>query len=174
MDLFGRWRRRAPDAGVAGALARPPGGDTGGPTPTPVTRDRVRRWFERSGYTYFTDSDGDLGGLWRGRLFFFLLLGEQSEILQVRGHWQRELAIERLAEVLELCNAWHVERIWPQCYARVRDDGMVHVTCEVTTDLEYGVTDAQLDVLLGCGIGTCTAFFDELETAYPDPAAAPP
>ena len=120
------------------------------------------------------DSEGDLGGLWRGRMFFFFLLGPDREVLQVRGHWNREFAIERLPEALELCNAWHVERIWPTCYARVRDNGRVHVSSEVTADVAHGATDAQLDLLLQCGLGTATVFFDELDRAYPDPAGLAP
>jgi hypothetical protein len=171
VDLFS-WlrrddlRRRPPE---------PPGDPApGDDVPTPVTVDRVKAWCERRGYTYFVDSDGDLGGLWRGRLFYFFLLGPSHDLIQVRGHWNREFAIERLPEVLELCNTWHVERIWPTCYARVRDNGMVTVTSEVTADVGPGVTDAQLDLLLQCGIGTSTVFFDELDRTYRDPAGMAP
>jgi hypothetical protein len=176
VDLFS-WlrredvRRRPPD---------PPGNLPGNPAPgdpavpTPVTVDRVKAWCRRRGYTYFVDSEGDLGGLWRGRLFYFFLLGPSSDLIQVRGHWNREFAIERLPEVLELCNTWHVERIWPTCYARVRDNGMVTVTAEVTADVGPGATDDQLDLLLQCGIGTSTVFFDELDRTYRDPAGAAP
>src|SRR3712207_7234969 len=59
---------------------------------------------------------GDLGGLWRGRLFYFFMFGDRSEILQVRGQWNREASIERLEEVLEACNEWNADRIWPKAY----------------------------------------------------------
>src|SRR3712207_9526794 len=85
---------------------------------------------------------GDLGGLWRGRLFYFFMFGDRSEILQVRGQWKREASIERLEEGLEACNEWNADRIWPKAYVRVRDNGMGHVIAEVATDLEHGVTDA--------------------------------
>src|SRR5688500_5675868 len=135
--------------------------------PSPLTRDRLRGWFTRHGYTYFVDDDGDVGGLWRGRLFYFFLFGERQEILQVRGQWNREFAIERLTEVLEICNEWNAEKIWPKAYVRVRDDGMVHATCEVATDLEQGVTDAQLGQLLHCGLSAASIFFDTLDELYP-------
>lgn len=141
---------------------------------TPLSRERLCRWFTEHGYTYFVDNDGDVGGLWRGRLFYFFCFGERAEILQVRGQWNRELAIERLTEVLEVCNEWNAERLWPKAYARVRDDGMVHVVCEVSTDLEHGATAAQLGQLLHCGVGASSTFFDMLDELYPDPAAAAP
>ncbi|MDM8085795.1 YbjN domain-containing protein [Cellulomonas cellasea] len=143
-------------------------------TPTPVTTERIAQWFVRNDFSYFVDSDGDLGGLWRGRLFYFFLFGEESEILQVRGQWNREVAIERLEEVLDACNEWNADRIWPKAYVRVRDNGMVHVITEVATDLEHGVTDEQLNQLLFCGLSTGSMFFDAIDELYPDPAGVAP
>lgn len=142
--------------------------------PSPLSTDRLRAWFATQGYACFTDADGDVGGLWRGRLFYFFLFGEHHEILQVRGQWNREFSIERLGEVLDLCNEWNAERVWPKAYVRVRDDGMVHAVCEVATDLEAGVTEDQLGQLLHCGLSSAAAFFDDLDERYPDPAASAP
>jgi hypothetical protein len=137
--------------------------------PVPLDRDRVTEWLAESGYSFFVDSEGDLGGLWQGRLFYFLLFGEADEILQVRGQWNRDVTIERLQEVLELCNEWNADRIWPKAYARVRDNGMVQVYTEVTVDLEFGANDDQLADVLQCGLSTASLFFDSLDETYPDP-----
>ena len=176
--------RTAADAGgrpLRGLLGSPsrqaPEQRAGAPDPaipSPVTAERLRSWFSRHGYSYFVDDDGNVGGLWRGRLFHFFLFGEHQEILQVRGQWNREFAIERLTEVLEVCNEWNADNIWPKAYVRVRDDGMVHVTCEVATDLERGVSDAQLGQLLQCGLSAASVFFDTFDQLYPDPASAAP
>jgi hypothetical protein len=128
--------------------------------PTPLSADRIVRWFERNDFHYFTDDDGDLG--------------DDKEILQVRGQWNREIAIERLEEVLDACAEWNAERIWPKAYVRVRDNGMVHVVAEVSTDLEHGATDAQLSQILFCGLSTSSTFFDAIDELYPDPAAVAP
>ncbi len=180
MDLFS-WLRRENDApgrpteGREKAPRRGPEPANVPPdVPTPVTSERITRWCEDHGYTYFVDRDGDVGGIWRGRVFFFFLLGDDDEVLQVRGYWNREFAIERLPEVLEICNAWHVDKIWPSAYARVRDNGRVHVTAEVTTDVSCGATDDQLELMLQCGLGTGSVFFDHLDGQYPDPAAQAP
>jgi len=142
--------------------------------PTSVSPARIASWMTDNQFSYFIDNDGDLGGLWRGRLFYFFLFGEHAEILQVRGQWHRELAIERLEEVLDLCNEWNAERIWPKAYVRVRDNGRVHVVSEVATDLEHGATDAQLSQILFCGLSTGSMLFDALDERYPDPAGAAP
>jgi len=163
---------------IGDALAVPAG--TGAPAqagddvPAPLSIARIVDWFEENGFSYFIDNDGDLGGMWRGRLFYFFMFGDRSEILQVRGQWNREVSIERLEEVLEACNEWNADRIWPKAYVRVRDNGMVHVISEVATDLEHGVTDAQLAQLLHCGLSTGSMLFDAIDEMYPDPAAAAP
>ena len=185
-----RWRARTRPAPVRDAdsvddrelhdrvselLVRELGGaDAATRAPAPVSPARIASWMSDNQFSYFVDNDGDLGGLWRGRLFYFFLFGEQSEILQVRGQWHRELAIERLEEVLDLCNEWNAERIWPKAYARVRDNGRVHVVSEVATDLEHGATDAQLSQLLFCGLSTGSMLFDALDERYPDPTGTAP
>jgi hypothetical protein len=155
-----------------GAPAQSP--DDADDVPWPLSIARIVEWFEENGFSYFIDNDGDLGGLWRGRLFYFFLFGERSEILQVRGQWNREVSIERLEEVLEACNEWNADRIWPKAYVRVRDNGMVHIISEVATDLEHGATDAQLGQLLHCGLSTGSMLFDAIDDLYPDPAGQAP
>jgi Putative bacterial sensory transduction regulator len=142
--------------------------------PYPLSGQRILRWFDANDFGYFVDSDGDLGGIWRGRLFYFFLFGENSEILQCRGQWNRNVAIERLEELLDFCNEWNAERIWPKAYARVRDNGIVHIISEVATDLEHGATDEQLSQLLFCGLSTGTMLFDSLDELYPDPVGLAP
>ena len=159
-------------AGVPAQSADDTGDDDDVPWPLSVAR--IVDWFEENGFSYFVDNDGDLGGLWRGRLFYFFLFGERSEILQVRGQWNREVSIERLEEVLDACNEWNADRIWPKAYVRVRDNGMVHIISEVATDLEHGVTDAQLAQLLHCGLSTGSMLFDAIDELYPDPAGQAP
>lgn len=141
--------------------------------PTPLTDARIVAWLDEHRYAWFRDNDGDLGGLWRGRCFYFFRFGPAREVLQIRGHWNRDASIERLPELLEVCNAWNVDRIWPKAYARVADDGRVTVVAETATDLEPGVTDEQLAELLECGLTTASRLFDELEEQYPDPLASP-
>lgn len=140
----------------------------------PLSAERIRDWLRAKNYAWFIDLEGDTGGLWRGRLFYFFTLGEHGEILQVRGQWNRSFTIERLTEVLEICNDWNTDRVWPKAYLRVRDDGSVHAICEVATDLGAGVTDDQLSELLSIGLRSAAAFFDQLDERYPDPAGQAP
>ena len=140
----------------------------------PISAERIVNWLGANNYHYFVDDEGDVGGLWNTRLFSFFLYGDDSEILQVRGTWNREISIERIAEVLEFCNEWNGLRVWPKAFARVRDDGMVHLVAEVSTDLEHGVNDDQLDHLMRTALGAGNAFFDAVDDLYPDPAAEAP
>ena len=142
--------------------------------PGPLTMARIVDWIGDYGYSYFVDSDGDIGGLWHSRLFYFLLFGGDREILQVRGQWNREITIDRIEEVLEFCNEWNTDRIWPKVYFRVRDNGMIQVYGEVSVDFEHGANDEQLDQVLTCGLSTGAMLFDALDALYPDPAQVAP
>ncbi len=142
--------------------------------PVPLSNERITDWLERSGFSWFTDSDGDVGGLWHGRLFYFLVLGDQDEVLQVRGQWQRDATIERLGELLEALNEWNADHIWPKAYTRVRDDGTVIVCGETTVDVETGLTDDQLAQNLQCGLATASMLFDALDERFPDPLKVAP
>jgi hypothetical protein len=160
---------------VAALLARELGVvEPAAEVPAPVSPGRIATWMGNNGFSYFVDSDGDLGGIWRGRLFYFFLFGDHAEILQVRGQWQREVTIERMSEILDVCNEWNADRIWPKAYVRVRDNGRVHVVSEVALDLEHGATDAQLHQALFCGLSTGSMFFDTLDERYPDPVGVAP
>lgn len=140
----------------------------------PISAHRIVDWLAANNYHYFVDNEGDVGGLWNTRLFSFYLYGDDGEILQVRGTWNREFSIERIAEVLEFCNEWNGQRVWPKAFVRVRDDGMVHLVADVSTDLEHGVNDEQLDHLMRTALGAGNAFFDAVDDLYPDPVAEAP
>lgn len=181
MGLWTPWRgyRRKLGAEVAEDASKIPGEpETGAPGleesqfPTAVSQDRIASWFTENKFHFFIDSDNDLGGLWHSRVFFFFLLGEHKEILQIRSQWNREISIDRLDEVLPFCNDWNTQRVWPKTYVRVRDNGMIQVCAETAVDLEQGVTDEQLGIQLVCGLNSQTFFWNALDELYPDPAAS--
>jgi len=142
--------------------------------PTPVTRERVEALLDEQGLGWFVDHEGDLGLMFQSRLHHVLLLGPGSGALQVRGQWNRLAAIERLDDLLELCQQVNLERVWPSVFVQVRDDGAVAPTAQVSTFLPYGATDEQLATFVLGGLGVINAFFDALDDVYPDPVAEAP
>lgn len=150
-------------------MTRPDGGRRPGselPRPRPLEDARVEAYLLAQGYHVQRDEDGDLTGTWDGDRFWFLLLGEKQEVLQVRGRWHRTLPQERRASALLAVNDWNRERIWPKAYLRVEDDELA-LYAEVSVDLEHGVTDAQLAQLVACGLGTGVQLFAALEHLVP-------
>ena len=134
---------------------------------TPLTRSRLAAYLTRRGYRFLVDDDGDLTGTWDGSRFWFLLLGERGEIVQVRGRWHRTLPVTRRSAMLLAVNDWNRERIWPKVYLR-EEDGELALYSEVSVDLENGVTDTQLAQLLACGLGTGVQTFTALDALLPD------
>ena len=119
------------------------------------------------------DDDGDLTGTWDGSRFWFLLLGEQQEILQVRGRWHRSLQLDQREVASLAVNDWNRERIWPKAYLR-EEEGVLALYSEVSADFEPGVTEPQLAQLLACGLGTGVQMFSSLEAVLPRDDAPPP
>jgi len=139
---------------------------------TPLARGRIAAYLARRGYRYLVDDDGDLTGTWDGSRFWFLLLGDHNEIVQVRGRWHRTLPVAQRSALLLAANDWNRERIWPKVYLR-EEDGELALYSEVSVDLENGVTDTQLAQLLACGLGTGVQTFSALDSLLPEPPAQP-
>lgn len=145
---------------------RPAGPATAPERPRPVDLARVEAWLRGQGYHVVQDADGDLTGTWDGDRFWFLLLGDEDQGLQVRGRWQRTLPPSRRSAALLAMNDWNRERIWPKVYLR-EEDGRLAVYTEVSVDLSAGATDDQLAQLLSCGLGTGAQFFAALRGLVP-------
>ena len=158
---------RAPDW-LARRLARPqaPSSRAPQPAPQPVDRDRIGQCLTARGYRYVVDPDGDLTGTWNAHRFWFLLLGDDSDVVQVRGRWARTLSPGLRRPALLALNDWNRERIWPKAYLREEDDRLA-VYAEVSVDLEAGATDDQLDQILTCGLGTGVQLFKSLDNQVP-------
>ena len=139
--------------------------------PTPLTRARVADYLRGRGYKFVVDEDGDLTGTGDGNRFWFLLLGEHQEILQVRGRWHRALPLESRPVVALTVNDWNRERIWPKAYLR-EEEGQLALYSEVSADLEPGATDVQLAQLVACGLGTGVQMFSALEGMLPEAGTA--
>jgi hypothetical protein len=134
--------------------------------PTPVDRDRIAHYLHSRGYTFILDDDGDLTGIWDGNRFWFLLLGTDHDIVQVRGRWHRALAPASRPLALQVINDWNRDRIWPKVY--LRDEGEVlGLYTELTVDLGPGATKDQLDQVVACGLSTAIQFFSSMSAELP-------
>ena len=153
------WRRPAPDDGTPST--GPAAVTRLAQRPRPLDSARVEAYLVGQGYHVHRDEDDDLTGTWDGDRFWFLLLGDDHEVLQVRGRWHRTLPEERRAAALLAVNDWNRERIWPKAYLR-SEDGALALYGEVSVDLEHGVTDDQLAQLVACGLGTGVQLFAAL------------
>ncbi len=129
--------------------------------PTPLTSPRIGDDLARRGYRFRIDDDGDITGTWDGNRFWFLLLGDDAEILQVRGRWAGSVPPQTRLAVLQAVNDWNRERIWPKVYAREEDPGLA-LYAEVSVDFEHGATDDQIAATVSCGLVAATQFFGSL------------
>lgn len=134
--------------------------------PAPLTPERIVDYLLSEGYEVARDVDGDVAGVWNGHRFWFIVLGDRDEVLQVRGRASVKIPTERRPGALLAVNDWNRDRIWPKAYLRQEDDGIA-LYGEVSADLEHGVTDAQLARLVDCGLATCLQLFTAMARAQP-------
>lgn len=147
------------------------GAGTGGPAVlVPLSHESIVAVLDANELAYGIDDEGDIGGRWGSHLFFFLRLGAQREVFQVRGRWNRSIGVDQLGRVVGMVNEWNADKIWPKAYVRA-EDGELGIYAETSTDLEYGATKEQLDQLLSCGIGTGLQLFEWFDEAYPEAVA---
>lgn len=127
-----------------------------------VTQERLKAILDSRGWNWFVDNEGDLGGIWDGNTFYFMLVGQEKSILQIYGTFNRSISMERLDEVREFILAWHHDKLWPKVAHRVTDSGELRIQVENTVDWQYGASDAQLLQHIDCALGTAGGFFDAL------------
>jgi len=125
---------------------------------SPLTLESITDVLDARGDVYAVDEDGVVGGRWPGAFIQFERLGERREILQIRVVAERRLPAARLAEAYEFCNAWNHDKLMPKAYVHDDGEGQLFVAGDVTTDLEHGVTPAQLAALVNAAIATGTTF----------------
>lgn len=134
----------------------------------PLSKDRIRHALERAEWSYSVDSDGDIGGGWEYGSFYFFVNGNQDELLCVRGHWRGQLADREYAQIVDTCNTWNAQKLWPKTYAVRDDEGVVRVVTEHNVDYEHGVSDEQLTQHLLCAVNTSMAFFEHVNETFPE------
>jgi len=137
--------------------------------PAPLSTERVAQTLSRRGFSFSRDDDGDITGIWDGHRFWLMVTGEQDDVLQVRGVWNRSVPLERRAALRLAVNDWNRDRLWPKVFYRAEEEEIV-VYAEHSIDLEPGVNDPQLDQTIACGLLTGVQFFAELDKAFPEPA----
>lgn len=135
---------------------------------TPLSTERIEAALKSREWRYFVDSDGNIGGNWDHHQFYFYRYGENDQILQVRGLFNRRIPVSMRADVLLAIDEWHQQKIFPKAYTRtVDDEDTVGVFGEYAADFRGGVTDDQLVNFISLAISTACDFFEFMDTKFP-------
>lgn len=143
---------------------------------TPLTMDRVAKYFDAREFQYTTDEDGDIYAAFENNKFIFVAQGPEKEVLAIHSVWRIPAPEEGFFPLMQFCNDWNGARLWPKTCVKKNKENMVEVHTEVNTDLARGATDEQIIQLVNCGIATSLAFYQALEEQFieastPQPAA---
>ena len=89
-----------------GLFSRPKPAEEAPLTP-PISQERLIDLFKERGWHYFVDSDGDLGGTWDDDQFYFMLRGENKEILHIQSLWHLSVPMDKIEEARAFIREWH-------------------------------------------------------------------
>ncbi|MEV1286957.1 YbjN domain-containing protein [Micromonospora sp. NPDC049679] len=145
-----------PDVDLALAVGLPPEGWQ--EVLAPLTVEAIVATLNDRDDRYVVDEHGVVAGTWGAAHIHFERLGERQEILHSRIVAGRRLPGDRIADALEFCNAWNHDKVLPKAYVHDTGEGELMLAGDVTTDLEHGVTGAQLAVLINATIATGATF----------------
>jgi hypothetical protein len=121
----------------------------------PLSLEAITAILNERGDRYYVE-DGTVSGRWPHAIIHFERQGERQEILIGRVIVDRRLPSDQLADAYEFCNAWNHDRITPKAYVHDTGRGELLIVGEVITDLEHGVADPQLAVLIGVTVDAAT------------------
>ncbi|GAB2596025.1 YbjN domain-containing protein [Pseudactinotalea suaedae] len=139
----------------------------------PVDQARVARWLRNAGMRYFVNHQGPIGGIWSGCMFTFGIAG-RGGVLQIRGQYNRVVAIERREEIIALLNERHARSAWPKCFLMVLDDGSMRIAADHSVSIAHGLSELQLERAIKTGLSAALTTFAEITARYPDPLATAP
>jgi hypothetical protein len=135
----------------------------------PLTRERITALLDSEGYKYDIDDDGDVWAGWPDTTFWFLTMGQQKEILMLRGRWDKRLELTDAPIVLPILDKWHREHFFPRALTvPFEDDGDLRIFTEVVIDCEYGITDEQMQLHLRSSLSSTWDLIAELKEAFPN------
>ncbi|MFV2010122.1 MULTISPECIES: YbjN domain-containing protein [unclassified Micromonospora] len=144
---------------TGGEIGVPPAGGTQDVV-SPLTLEGITAALNERGDRYFVDDNGVVGGKWGHAVIHFERLGEQQRVLHSRVLADRRLPADRLAEAYRFCNSWNHDRLLPKVYVHDTGSGELILAGDVSTDLAYGVSGAQLAALVNAAVITGAQFAD--------------
>ena len=133
--------------------------------PTPVNQDRIARFLTAKEYKFTLDDNSNLFGIWDGNPFWFIFLGKDDTVFQIRSRWKREFNPDARRSVLYAVNDWNRDKIWPKSAIYVDDaTRRLQVHAEVSFDFTAGASRPQLEYAFGYAMDTTMQFFEYMNT----------
>lgn len=128
---------------------------------TPLTIRRVGDELTRQGYAFRVTEGGSLTGTWDGHRLWFLLLGDEHGLLQVRGRWSHTMPLEHHDAIVQVLNDWNRDSLWPTAHVREEDSELV-IYGEISAPYEVGATEEQIAYVVRTGIQGCLLLFEAM------------
>lgn len=128
----------------------------------PLSKARIQRLFDDQGIEHSTDGEGEIVALFDEHPIWFLLSGDDGQLLNVMLQHRIEFGVSKLPAVRDKLDLWTHNQMFPRVGWQLSGAGF-GVFGQVAHHYYLGATDAQLDFQLHLAIGTNLAFADFMD-----------
>lgn len=135
-----------------------------------LTVQRLGAALDELGIKYGTLESGALQIAFGTGVFVASCIGEQQQILTIRGRWRGEPTIGEYEKVAELCNRWNNSNPWPRTFAE-KTGAVVSLYADHCADYEHGVSLAQVKQDFISVFSFTNRFFEQIGEQLPAAAA---
>ena len=131
----------------------------------PLSKRRLQGSLARNEWNYFIDDQGDIGSAWDVGRIYYMLIGDDRQILFMPGYFEGEYPAGLALDLLRFCNEWEAHNAMPKAYIQERD-GKVFLRGDWMLGLKGGITDVQLDEVVRSATLSVMKFFEAAQERF--------
>lgn len=135
--------------------------------PQPFNRERWDAVLNSLEIKFGLDDDGDRFADWETMRLWFLVEGNDNDLMAMRSMWDVRPPVASYDFILEAVNSWNRDHFWPKASV-VRGEEHLGVFGDLVIDVETGVTDDFLRQQVRCMVGTSGQLYEYLAEQFPE------
>lgn len=142
-----------------------------GPTqpqgPQPFTKERWDAVLKSLEINFALDDDQDRFADWETMRVWFLVEGNNNDLMAMRSMWDIRPPISSYDFIVEALNSWNRDHFWPKASV-TRGEEYLGIFGDLVIDIETGVSDDFLRQQVRCMIGTSGQLYEFLTETFPE------
>ena len=133
----------------------------------PFSKERWDGVLKSLEINFALDDDQDRFADWENMRVWFLVEGNNNDLMAMRSMWDVRPPIESYDFLVEALNSWNRDHFWPKASV-VRGEEQLGVFGDLVIDIETGVSDDFLRQQVRCMVGTSGQLYEFLAETFPE------